>query len=52
MYTENVISKVELVEARELTDQKITELQLKQGQLNELLNECEMKITLFILAKN
>lgn len=41
LYTENVISKEELIEARELTDQKINELQLKQDQLNEQMNECE-----------
>lgn len=41
LYTENVISNEELVEARELTDKKINELQLKKDQLKQLLNECE-----------
>ncbi|WP_077210734.1 recombinase family protein [Bacillus dakarensis] len=41
LYTENVISKDELIEARELTDANINELQLKKTQLIEKMNECD-----------
>ena len=40
LYTENVLSKEELVEARELTDVNINELQLKKSQLIEIMNDC------------
>jgi site-specific DNA recombinase len=41
LYTENVISKDDLVEYRELTDNKIKDLQIKKVQLDEKLKECE-----------
>ena len=41
LFTENVISKEELVEYRELTDNKIKALQIKQTQLDEKMLECE-----------
>ncbi|WJE16372.1 hypothetical protein QRD89_03180 [Halobacillus sp. ACCC02827] len=41
MYTNNVISKEELSEYRELTDNKLKAIQLTQAQLEEKLQECE-----------
>lgn len=41
LFTENVITKDELVEYRELTDNKIKSLQLKKSQLNEKMQDCE-----------
>ena len=41
LFTENVISKEELVEYRELTDNKIKALQIKKDQLDEKMQECE-----------
>ncbi|MGD6874207.1 recombinase family protein [Sutcliffiella horikoshii] len=41
LYTENVITKDELVEYRELTDSKIKTLQLKNTHLKEKMQECE-----------
>ncbi|KQU16387.1 hypothetical protein ASG65_26905 [Bacillus sp. Leaf13] len=41
MFTDDIISKEELVEYRELTDNKIKELQTKETQLNDKMNECE-----------
>lgn len=41
LYTENVLSKEELIEARELTDVTINELQLKKSQLIEIMNDCD-----------
>ncbi|MDP4086795.1 MAG: recombinase family protein [Bacillota bacterium] len=41
LYTENVISKEDLIEYRELTDNKIKDLQVKKAQLDEKLKECE-----------
>ena len=39
LYTDNVISKEDLVEYRELTDNKITDLQIKKADLTEKLQE-------------
>ncbi|MCM3585549.1 recombinase family protein [Mesobacillus maritimus] len=41
LFTENVISKEELVEYRELTDNKIKALQITKTQLDENMLECE-----------
>ncbi|KOS59968.1 hypothetical protein AN161_25900 [Lysinibacillus sp. FJAT-14222] len=41
MFTDNIISKEELVDYRELTDNKIKEHQTKKTQLNEKMNEYE-----------
>lgn len=41
LYTNNVISKEELSEYRELTDNKLKAIQLTQAQLEEKLQECE-----------
>ncbi|MGE8080067.1 hypothetical protein [Peribacillus loiseleuriae] len=41
LFTDDIISKEELVEYRELTDNKIKELQTKKTQLNDKMNECE-----------
>lgn len=40
LYTDNVISREELIEAREITDQKLTELDLTKSELQERLEEC------------
>ncbi|MGW6255003.1 hypothetical protein ACWF7H_28970 [Peribacillus butanolivorans] len=41
MFTDDIISKEELVEYRELSDNKIKELQTKETQLNDKMNKCE-----------
>jgi site-specific DNA recombinase len=41
LYTEKVITKDELVDYRELTDNKINSLQLKKSQLREDMQECD-----------
>jgi site-specific DNA recombinase len=41
LYTENVLTKEDLVEYRELTDNKIKDLQIKKAELNEKLQECD-----------
>lgn len=41
LFTDDIISREELVEYRELTDNKIKELQTTKTQLNEKINECE-----------
>jgi site-specific DNA recombinase len=41
LFTDDIISREELVEYRELTDNKIKELQTKKTQLNEKMNKCE-----------
>jgi site-specific DNA recombinase len=41
LYTENVISKEDLVEFREISDSKIKDLQIKKTELNEKLQECD-----------
>ncbi|MEF7496550.1 recombinase family protein [Lysinibacillus sphaericus] len=41
LYTDNIISKEELIEYRDLTDNNIKELQTKKAQLNEKASECE-----------
>jgi site-specific DNA recombinase len=41
LYTENVLTKEDLVEYREITDNKIKGLQIKKAQLDEKLKECE-----------
>ncbi|AGK52261.1 hypothetical protein [Bacillus sp. 1NLA3E] len=43
LFTENVITKDELVEYRELTDNKVTALQIKKTQLDEKLKDCVEK---------
>lgn len=41
LFTDDTISKAELVEYRELTDNKIKEHQTKKTQLIDKINECE-----------
>ncbi|MGG3467650.1 hypothetical protein ABES02_09235 [Neobacillus pocheonensis] len=41
LYTENVLTKEDLVEYRELTENKIKDLQIKKAELNEKLQECD-----------
>jgi site-specific DNA recombinase len=41
LYTDNVLTKEDLVEYRDLTDNKIKELQSKKSQLDEQLQECD-----------
>jgi site-specific DNA recombinase len=41
LYTENVLTKEDLVEYRVLTDNKIKDLQTKKTELNEILQGCD-----------
>lgn len=41
LFTDKIISKEELIEYRDLTDNNIKELQTKKAQLNEKVKECE-----------
>jgi site-specific DNA recombinase len=43
LFTENIISKDDLVEYRELSDKKIKDLNVRKAQLDEKLKECEDK---------
>jgi site-specific DNA recombinase len=51
LYTENVISKDDLVEYRELMDNKIKDLQIKKAELNEKQQECDNEDYAFNIGK-
>ncbi len=52
MYTENVISKEELVEYLRLNDNKIKDVHIKKTQVNEKLRECANEDCVFKSIKS